>query len=59
MLGCIIANRWAQMNELKVLIARGRSAIRSLQLILLNIYKLENRTKEYIVCIDKENKEHK
>lgn len=59
LLGGIIANRWAQMTELKVLVARGKSAIRSLKLILLNISNIEKRTKEYIACIDKENKEHK
>jgi hypothetical protein len=59
LLGGIIANRWAQMTELKVLVARGKSAIRSLKLILLNISNIEKRTKEYIACIDKENIEHK
>jgi hypothetical protein len=59
LLGGIIANKWAQMTELKVLVARGKSAIRSLKLILLNISNIEKRTKEYIACIDKENKEHK
>ena len=58
-LGGVIANRWAQMTELKVLVARGKSAIRSLKLILLNISNIEKRTKEYIVRIDKENKECK
>ena len=59
LLGGIIANRWAQMTELKVLVARGKSAIRSLKLILLNISNIEKRTKEYIACVDKDNKEHK
>jgi hypothetical protein len=59
LLGGIIANRWAQITELKVLVARGKSAIRSLKLILLNISNIEKRTKEYIACIDKENIEHK
>ena len=47
------------MTELKVLVARGKSAIRSLKLILLNISNIERRTKEYIACLDKENIEHK
>ena len=59
LLGGIISNRWAQMTELKVLVARGKSAIRSLKLILLNINNIEKRTKDYIDCLDKENKEHK
>jgi hypothetical protein len=58
-LGGIIANRWAQMTELRVLVARGKSAIRSLKLILLNISNIEKRTKEYIASIDKGNKEYK
>lgn len=59
LLGGIIANKWAQMTELKVLVARGKSAIRSLKLILLNISNIERRTKEYIAYLDKENIEHK
>lgn len=59
LLGGIIASRWAQMTELKVLVARGKSAIRSLKLILLNISNIEKRTKVYITRIDKDNKEHK
>lgn len=58
LLGGIIAYSWAQMTELKVLVARGMSAIRSLKLILLNITTVERRTKEYIDCLDKENKEY-
>lgn len=59
LLGGVIANRWAQETELKVLVARGKSAIRSLKLILLNISNIENRTKAYIVRLDPENKEYK
>lgn len=59
LLGGIIANRWAQLTELKVLVARGKSAIRSLKLILLNVSNIEKRTKEYINSIDKDNMEHK
>lgn len=59
LLGVIITNKWAQMTELKVLVARGKSAIRSLKLILLNISNIEKRTKYYITCLDKDNIEHK
>lgn len=41
------------------LVARGKSAIRSLKLILLNISNIENRTKDYISRLDSENKEYK
>lgn len=58
-LGGILANRWAEITELKVLVARGKSAIRSLKLILLNISKIEKRTKYYISSIDKENEDFK
>jgi hypothetical protein len=51
LLGGILSNRWAQMTELKVLVASGKSAIRSLKLILLHISKLEKRTKEYITRV--------
>lgn len=59
LLGGIIANRWAQMTELTVLVARGKSAIRSLKLILLNISIIEKRTKVYITCVDKRNEDYK
>jgi|GEM_PF-815913 len=59
LLGGIIANRWAQMTELKVLVARGKSAVRSLKLVLLNISNVEKRTKEYINSIDNKNIEYK
>jgi len=59
LLGGVIANRWAQMTELKVLVARGKSAIRGLKLILLNISNIEKRTKDYIIVLEKENKEYK
>lgn len=59
LLGGIIANRWAQMTELTVLVARGKSAIRSLKLILLNISNIEKRTKVYITNIDKKNEDYK
>ena len=53
-IGGILANRWSQMTDEKVLVARGKSAIRSLKLILLNISKIEKRIKHYIMQIDKE-----
>ncbi|MEI7509035.1 MAG: hypothetical protein WCJ62_06170 [Flavobacterium sp.] len=53
-IGGILANRWSQMADEKVLVARGKSAIRSLKLILINISKIEKRTKHYISQIDKE-----
>lgn len=59
LLGGIIAHRWAEMTEQKVLVTRGSSAIRSLKLISYNINKIANRTKEYINSLDKENKEYK
>ncbi|MBI5326487.1 MAG: YrzE family protein [Ignavibacteriae bacterium] len=59
LLGGVIANKWAEMTEFKVLVARGKSAIRSLKLILLNVAKIEKRTNEYIIKLDKDNKEYK
>lgn len=59
LLGGMISHKWAQMTEMKVLVARGRSAIRSLKLILLNISNIEKRTNFYIKTIDHDNKEHK
>jgi hypothetical protein len=59
LLGGIISYKWSQITEVKVLIARGKTAIRGLKLILLNIANIENRTKHYICSIDLENKEYK
>jgi len=47
------------MTEMKVLVARGHSAIRSLKLILLNIAAVENRIKVNIDNLDKGNNEYK
>lgn len=58
-LGGVLANRWAQMTEEKILVARGKSAIRSLKLILLNISKIEKRTKYYITSFDAANMDFK
>lgn len=59
LLGGVIANKWAQLTEMKVLVARGKSAIRGLKLILLNVANIEKRTKDYIGNIDEENSEYK
>ena len=34
-LGGVLANKWAEITEAKVLVTRGKSAIRSLKLILI------------------------
>jgi hypothetical protein len=59
LLGGIVAHRWAEKTELKVLITRGSSAIRSLKLISFNINKISDRTKVYIQSLDQDNKEYK
>ncbi|HDZ04671.1 hypothetical protein LCGC14_0354350 [marine sediment metagenome] len=59
LLGGIISSRWTQTSELKVLVARGNSAIRSLKLILLNVNTIEKRTNDYIKNLDQENIEYK
>lgn len=59
LLGGIISYKWFQMTEGRVIIARGKTAIRGLKLILLNIANIEKRAKHYILSIDTENKEYK
>lgn len=59
LLGGVIANKWAELTEIKVMVARGKSAIRGLKLILLNVANIEKRTKEYIGNISEENSEYK
>jgi hypothetical protein len=59
LLGGIIVNKWSHLTELKVLVVRGKSAIRSLKLILLNISNIEKRTKIYIASINENNNEFK
>tara|TARA_R110000744_G_scaffold311116_4_gene418715 strand:+ start:131 stop:994 length:864 start_codon:yes stop_codon:yes gene_type:complete len=59
LLGGIISSRWTQISELKVLVTRGNSAIRSLKLILLNVNNIEKRTNDYIKNLDHDNIEYK
>jgi len=59
LLGGIISNRWSQMTETKVLVVRGKSAVRSLKLILLSVANVSARTKTYIKNVDESNKEYK
>lgn len=47
LLGGIIANKWSALNDESVLSARGRSAVRSLKLLLMNITAIERRVIEY------------
>jgi archaellum component FlaC len=57
--GGIIANRWAQYTEFKVLVVRGKSAVRSLKLILLNVSNVGKRTKHYISDLEEDKGEYK
>lgn len=56
--GSIITKRWAEMNEGTILVTRGKSAIRSLKLLLLNISTIERRVAIYIERLDKSNEEY-
>lgn len=48
LLGGVIANKWSAINDESVLNARGRSAVRSLKLLLINIAAIERRVLEYL-----------
>lgn len=41
--GAVISSRWNKLSETNVLVTRGKSAIRGLNLLLLNLIKLEER----------------
>lgn len=47
-LGSIIYNRWSSLNEEKIIIARGKVAVRSLKLLLGNIIAIDSRVREYL-----------
>ena len=46
--GGVLAYRWNELNEEKVIVARGRSAIRGLKLLLVNLASLDKRVCEYL-----------
>ena len=47
-LGSRVTKNWLDLSEGRVLVARGKSAIRALRLLSININILEKRVKEYI-----------
>ncbi len=48
LVGAMIASRWAAAGETSVLITRGKSAIRGLKLLLLNLSSAEKRAAKYL-----------
>lgn len=55
----VLANKFSQLTEIQVLVARGKGAIRWLKLILLNINHLVKRTQGYIKTLSVEEKDYK
>ena len=49
--GAILASRWSEANETSVLTTRGKSAIRGLNLLLVNLANSEARTCKYLAEI--------
>lgn len=47
-LGAILKGKWSEITEEKVIVARGKTAVRSLKLLLSNILSLEKRVCEYL-----------
>lgn len=47
-LGGILTKRWSEMTDERVIIARGKTAVRGLHLLLNNIAYLEERTKLFL-----------
>lgn len=48
LLGGVVAKKWGEHTERHVLIARGRSAIRNLRLLLSSIGTMEKRVEKYV-----------
>jgi rubrerythrin len=46
--GALIAKKWIEINEAGILVTRGKSAIRGLKLLLLNINSLEQRVNVHL-----------
>jgi len=53
LLGGIFAQKWNESTEEQVLVARGKSAIRSLKLMILNIEQIEKRVRVYLKRLSK------
>jgi len=47
-LGAILRNKWSEMTEEKVIVTRGKVAVRSLKLLLGNIVTLDKRIGEFL-----------
>lgn len=51
-LGALIEKRWSRLNETGILVTRGKSAIRGLKLLLLNIASIERRVSHHLAVIN-------
>jgi hypothetical protein len=48
LLGGVVARKWGEHTERQVLVARGRSAIRNLRLLLSSVRTMEKRVEKYL-----------
>jgi len=57
-LGSVLLNRWKSINDEKIIVARGNTAVRSLKLLLRGIDSLGHRVQEYLIkfCDEQKNK---
>lgn len=58
LIGAIITKKWSDINDEKIIVARGIGAIRNLKLLLLNIYVIEKRVRIYLQRIKKNEPEN-
>jgi hypothetical protein len=56
-LGGILTKQWSEMTEERVIVARGKTAVRALYLLLNNIAHLEKRTKIFLTRREAEDEE--
>lgn len=52
LVGALVSRRWSEITEGGILITRGKSAIRGLKLLLLNVAAVEQRIKTYASALD-------
>lgn len=57
LIGGVYTKRWSDINEEKIVFAKGTTAIRSLKLLLQQIISVENRTRLFLKRNNKNNSE--
>ncbi|MDA8405239.1 MAG: hypothetical protein M0T73_00015 [Deltaproteobacteria bacterium] len=59
LLGRFISDRWSKLSDRGIMVTRGKSAIRGLNLLLQNLYTTEKRVKAHRGYLDQGNSDYK